>query len=278
MVGPTRGRLPSVPFGPASISRLVIGGNPFSGNSHASHAVDQAMVDYFTTERIVETLLRCQSLGMTAMQSRADRHIMRVLHEYRRAGGTMGWIAQTASELADLHKNVRDVAAQGALGAYHHGSRTDRLWLEGRVDEVQANLQTMRDAGLQVGLGTHFPEVIDYAEERAWDLDFYMASFYNLNRKPREGAIVGGRTDAEEDLFTDEDRERMAQRILATDKTVLAFKVLAAGRKSATPEGTRAAFAWAYAHIKPGDALVVGMFPKFRDQVAENVGYALDFA
>ncbi len=68
---------------------------------------------------------------MTAMQSRGDRHIMRALREYRAAGGTMQWIAQTASELADLAANVRAIAAAGAIGAYHHGSRTDRLWARG---------------------------------------------------------------------------------------------------------------------------------------------------
>lgn len=269
--------MPIVPFGPTTISRLIIGGNPFSGNSHYNHRLDQEMVDYFTAQRIVEILLQCQSLGMTAMQSRADRHILRVIHEYRRQGGTMQWIAQTASELADLYKNVRDIAAHGAIAAYHHGSRTDRLWVEGRIDEVLPLLRAMREAGLQVGLGTHFPEVIDYAEGKGWDLDFYMASFYNLNRKPRDGAIVGGRTAAEVDAFVEADREAMAQRILATDKTVLAFKILAAGRKCATPEDTREAFRWAYAHIKPTDALVVGMFPKYRDQVTENIAYTCEF-
>ena len=48
----------------------------------------------------------------------------------------------------------------------------------------------MRDSGVQVGLGTHIPEVIVYAEEKGWDVDFYMACMYNLSRKPRESALV----------------------------------------------------------------------------------------
>ncbi|NLD74577.1 MAG: hypothetical protein GX649_17900 [Chloroflexi bacterium] len=269
--------MPTVPFGPHRVSRLIIGGNPFSGNSHYSPALNEEMADYFTADRIVRTLLRCQSLGMRTVQTRADRHLMRVLREYRNAGGTMDWIAQTASELADLEGNVRQIAAQGAIGAYHHGSRTDRLWAEGRIDDVLPLLQCMRDEGLQVGVGTHIPEVIDYIEERGWDVDFYMACLYNLNRKPRDGAIVAGGMAGEQDLFHDEDREAMARRILATDKTVLAFKLLAANRKTATPADRREAFRWAFAHIKPGDAVVVGMFPKYGDQVRENVGYTLEF-
>jgi hypothetical protein len=52
---------------------------------------------------------------------------------------------------------------------------------EGRINEVQPLLTVMRDQGLQVGVGTHIPEVIDYIEERGWDVDFYMACLYNLN-------------------------------------------------------------------------------------------------
>jgi len=267
--------LPEVPFGPTRVSRLIIGGNPFSGNSHYSSALSEEMADYFTADRIVNTLLRCQSLGITAVQTRADRHLMRVFREYRNRGGTMAWIGQTASELTDLVGNVHQMARMGAIGAYHHGSRTDKLWAERRIDEVVPLLRAMRDVGLQVGLGTHIPEVIDYAEDKGWDIDFYMACLYNLNREPRDGAIVAGSTEREE--FRDEDREAMAQRIMATRKTVLAFKVLAANRKTASPADTREAFRWAYTHIKPTDAIVVGMFPKYRDQVRENVGYALEF-
>lgn len=269
--------MPSVPFGPIEVSRLIIGGNPFSGNSHFSQALSEEMADYFTADRIVQTLLRCQDLGVTAMQSRADRHITRVIREYRNRGGDMHWIAQTASELANLGRNVSKIAAAGGIGAYHHGSRTDSLWLEGRIDEVLPLLKQMRDAGLQVGLGTHIPEVIDYVEDQGWDIDFYMASLYNLNRAPREGAIVAGFSDGERGGFFDEDREEMARRVLATDKTVLAFKILAAGRNSGSPEATCDAFRWAFAHIKAKDAIVVGIFPKYRDQMKENVEYAIRF-
>jgi len=268
--------MPLVPFGPTSISRLIVGGNPFSGNSHYSKTLSEAMANYYTADKIVETLLQCQELGINTMQSRADRHITRVIREYRNRGGTMQWIAQTASELADLYGNVRQIAAAGAIGAYHHGSRTDSLWQQGRIDEVLPLLETMREKGLQVGLGTHIPEVIDYAEDRGWDIDFYMACLYNLSRKPRESAIVSGR-EQDAEVFLDADREAMAQRILATDKTGLAFKLLAARRNAATPDDTREAFRWAFDHIKEKDAVVVGVFPKHRNEVAENVDYTLRY-
>jgi hypothetical protein len=54
------------------------------------------------------------------------------------------------------------------------------------------------------------------------------------------------------------------------DKPCLGFKILAAGQNCATPEATRQAFQFAFDNIKPTDAVVVGMFQKHKNQVAQN--------
>ena len=87
--------LPTVRLGGVDLSRLIIGGNPFSGNSHLTADRDREMLDYFTTERIKATLFECERQGLTAMQSRGDRHILRMLREYRNEGG------QTTLDRAD---------------------------------------------------------------------------------------------------------------------------------------------------------------------------------
>ncbi|MHC4252676.1 MAG: hypothetical protein ACYS9X_26460, partial [Planctomycetota bacterium] len=122
-------RIPTVPFGPVEVTRLIVGGNPFCGNSHRGEAASREMREYFTTERVVRTLGECASAGINAFQGRADYH--RVLHWlelFRRKGGHLHWIAQTASEMHDFAQNVRIAAAAGAVGIYHHGARTDKLW------------------------------------------------------------------------------------------------------------------------------------------------------
>ena len=81
--------LPTVRFAGRDVTRLIIGGNPFSGNSHFSSEMDNEMLDYFTNERIKATLFECERQGLTAMQSRADRHIFRMLREYRNEGGRL---------------------------------------------------------------------------------------------------------------------------------------------------------------------------------------------
>ncbi|MDH7571549.1 MAG: hypothetical protein QHJ73_18385, partial [Armatimonadota bacterium] len=122
--------------------------------------------------------------------------------------------------------------------------------------------------------GSHIPEVFQYADEKGWDVDFYMTCFYNLSRGPRESALVGAAPGMVEERYLDEDRERMCALIQQTRKQCLAFKILAAGRKCATQEMVREAFRFAFAQIKPTDAVVVGMFPKYIDQIALNVEHA----
>lgn len=262
--------LPTVALGPHRVTRLIIGGNPFSGGSHTSPEMDNAFLDYYTTDNIKAALFEAERQGLNATQVRADRHIMRMLREYRNDGGTLQWIAQTASELRDLPGNIRGAAGAGAIAIYHHGTRTDGLWREGNIDEVRELLKVMRDSGVTVGVGTHLPEVIEHIEEQGWDLDFYMACFYSLGiARPKDGtmgAFLAG------EVYDDAARERMVQTIRATDKTCLAFKILAASRKCASPEDVREAFRYAFANIKPQDAVVVGMFQRDMNQVAMNAG------
>ena len=67
----------------------------------------------------------------------------------------------------------------------------------------------------------------------------------------------------------------MCDTIRNTPKTCLAFKIFAAGRTSATPEQVNDIFEYVFGPIKPTDAVVVGMYPRFADQmVKENADLA----
>lgn len=182
----------------------------------------------------------------------------------------MHWIAQIASELADLPGHVRHLASLGASAIFHHGSRTDNLWHADRLDEARDLLAVMRDTGLPTGLASHIPEVIEHIEERGWDLDFYVCSAYNLNRRVRESQLVAGVRDDNGEVYDPADRDRMLTTVRAVGKPCLIIKVLAAGRHGDAQEATRAAFAYVIERIKPHDGMVVGVFPRDRDHVAEN--------
>ena len=66
--------------------------------------------------------------------------------------------------------------------------------------------------------------------------------------------------------------------IRSTSKPCLAFKILGAGRQCATPDSVRAAFKRALDGIKPTDAVIVGMFPRDSDQIAQNAAIVRELA
>jgi hypothetical protein len=273
--GPLAAAMPRARIGRHSLSRLIVGGNPVSGNSHVSGALSREMADYFTAANAKKLLRDCERAGIDTWQSRGDRHILRLLNEYRLEGGRIQWIGQTASELADIPRNIRDIAAAGAIGIYHHGAMTDRLWAAGKIEEARERLKAMRDAGVLTGLGTHIPEVIDYAESKGWDLDFYMASVHNLSRTREEAARLAART-VDGELFWDPDRPEMLRRVRQTLKPCLVFKVYAASRKCASRPQMLGALRQVFQAAKPSDCVVIGMFPKYTEQVRENCALAVE--
>ena len=164
--------LPTIKLGDFNVSRLIIGGNPFSGNSHISSAMDAEMEDFFTTENIKRTLFRCQECGINTMQLRADKHIFRIIREFRLEAGNLHWIAQTAPEMASYEGNINQIIKYNPIAIYQHGTATDDLFKKGEIEELKARLQIIRKTCKLVGLGTHMPEVIEYAEENNWEIDF----------------------------------------------------------------------------------------------------------
>jgi len=262
--------MPTIQFGKYKISKIIVGGNPISGNSHFSNQMSQSMLDYFSEENVTDLLRICEENGINTWQSRGDRHIMRLLRVHRNKGGKLYWIAQTASEMANISGNIRTIAKNGAIGIYHHGSKTDALWKNGQIDKVNEMLKVMRDAGVMVGMGSHIPEALEYAEEKGWDIDFYMACFYHPLKKRGQIDEKTGKPFRGE-YYGDEDRDKMCKFIRQTDKICFGFKILAASRKCQTKESTRKAFEYALKNMKKNDTVVVGMFWPYHAK--ENTQY-----
>jgi hypothetical protein len=135
----------------------------------------------------------------------------------------------------------------------------------GKIDQALDTLKMLRDAGLMVGLCSHNHEVIDYAADKGWDVDFYQCCFYHstdaLGRKVRG------------EVFEESARRSMVKAIKQVSKPCIAFKILGANRHCQTPAGVERAIRFAVEKIKPTDLVVLGMWQKYKDQVAENVGY-----
>jgi len=259
--------LPKVPFGDVQITRLVMGSNQFYGYSHFNGLLDKLMVDWNTPDRICETLLKCQQNGINAYQYAHHDTTLPDLDRFRSRGGKMHLIS-TDPRMNPVDEVVR---RSGTMALYHHGEVTDRLFRAGQMDKVEEYTKKVRQAGVRVGIGTHKPEVVEYAEEREWDVDFYMLCAYNRTRTPEEiRKLLGVLPMPASELYLETDPPRAYQVARQTSKTCFLFKILAAGRVARSPQEVDKAFADALVNIKPQDCIVVGMFPRFQDEVKEN--------
>jgi hypothetical protein len=258
--------MPTVALGPHQISRLILGSNCINGGSHLSRFVNAQMKRYFTPERIVELLGHCRELGVNTWQSVPNN--LEYLQAFREAGGDIQFIS-LARENPDDPDVIQRLADAGAMGIVFHGEFTDRLFKEGRIEDARDFCRRIRDAGLQVGVSTHMPDVVDRIESADWDIDFYMCCAYERHRTKEElKALLGHVPLPIREVYLEEDPPRMFKAMRQTDKTCLAFKILAAGRLCDKPELVEGAFESTFRQIKPNDAVIVGIYPEYEDQTA----------
>jgi hypothetical protein len=235
-----------------SVSRMILGSNPFSGFSHQSPQVDWEMRHFFTTSRILETLFQAEEVGINTLIARTDYHVLRMLLEYRDQGGKLQWFAQTCPEVGSHEACILRAAAYGAKAVHLHGGVMDYAFAQGKMDEVPPALDLIREKGMLAGIAAHNPRVIEWAEEHL-DVDYYLACYYNPSKRDEHAAH---NPDAEE-RYLEEDRQEMTGLIQRLSRPVVHYKVLAAGRND-----SKAAFTFAASKMRENDAVCVGVYPK----------------
>jgi hypothetical protein len=276
-------KLPQIKIGKHSISRLICGCNPFGAMSHTSPLIDFEFREYYTLEQVGQTLRKCQEEGIdTAQGITAERY-----KALRKAGGNIQVLANGRGDPA----GIKTMMENGAIGIHHYGVTTDELYRHGRLSTAREYLKRVRDAGVLVGLTTHIPEVVDKVESEGWDIDYFMTCVYQWGRTTEDleklfgdkkdllpveaySMVVG---DGYAEVFLNGDPPKMYKRIRQSKRPCLAYKILAAGRKCLTPDSIETAFKTAFENIKPTDAIIVGMYDKYVDQIAENCGYVRRF-
>ena len=77
--------------------------------------------------------------------------------------------------------------------------------------------------------------------------------------------------------FFASDPATMTQVVRQVDQPCLGFKILAAGRKCHDRQSVKEAFKFAFEHLKPTDGVIVGMYPRFTDEIAHNVELTLKY-
>lgn len=263
--------LPTVMFGGKhEISRLVLGTNPLMGYSHFNGTLDQCQREFMTPERRVQTVLDAEAAGITTWQLHYHNDTIAILEAVRARGSKIKVFLLSDFELQKDFSMIPALAKLGFLGMAHHGNRTDDAFREGKMDRVLEFVQRVRDTGVMAGVSSHNPKVIEWIESKGWPTDYYMTCLYQVSRTADEArALLGGERPLGE-TFLEKDPIRMTDVVKRVPKPCLAFKLLGAGRAGGGRPQIEAAFRFAYHNIKPGDAAIVGMWPKFKDEIAEN--------
>ena len=265
-VGMLQVQIPKMKFGGAEISRLVLGVNPLYGFAHYNGNFSSAMREWYTQDRVCEVLHRASSFGINAFNYVNMGRAPQDWACFKAAGGQMHLIIQVTAK-DDEAALVRDLKP---LALQRRGEEVDVAFRNGTMAAEREWCKRARDLGVQVGVGTHKPEVIELVEEQGWDVDFYSGCVYNRTRTEDEWKKVlnGELLEMPREIYLQSDPARMYKVMRQTPKTCFAFKILAAGRIA---DGSVAqAFRTAYASIKPHDGVYIGVFPRDKDEIKEN--------
>jgi hypothetical protein len=277
VVAPAEIQIPKIKFGNVEISRMVLGHNQFCGFSHFSTNLSKDMTTWYTQDEVCAVMHRANSFGINAYNysqngsepdsaKRAAEDWARFIAE----GGKMHVIAGDSN--LDHAGTLSLVQTIKPLALQRHGMVVDKAFHEGTMDTVVREWgKRARDLGVMVGVGTHNPKVIEFVEEKGWDVDFYSGCVYQITRTEAEWRQVlnGELMEMSDETYVQSDPARMYKAIRQTAKPCFAFKILAAGRIA--DNAIEQAFRTAFSSIKPIDAIYVGMYPRHKDEMKENV-------
>ena len=267
--------MPTIQLGSRRISRIVAGWNPIGGGSHTTIDMRRAMREYFTVDRIVEFLQNCERNGISAWQFDHKEYSVEAIRRIRQQGSKLALICLHAERKTDvpIRKVVEDTAPMAMV---YHGCETDARFREGKQVQIRDFLKKVHDQGMLAGVSSHYPEYIRRIADEGWEADFFMCCFYCVFRTKEEQMKLMGRTLMHE-CYLENDPVEMTRVMRGVKQPCLGFKVLAAGRACWKKPILEEAFRFALANIKPNDGVIVGMFPRYSDEVTEDAGYVRKF-
>ncbi len=263
--------MPTGKIGNVTISRLVIGGNQFSGWSHSRDLkyLRDLFKAYATEENIMDTLQLAEECGVNAIITASSSYLSRY---WKERGGTIKWIAQVHPKTDDVTSDIQRAIDGGAVGAYVHGGAGDSFVKGGRVDLLGKAVEFIKGKGVLAGIGGHSLEVPKAVEKAGIQPDFYMKTLHHdryWSATPKEQRVeflVDSNGPQDHDNIWSINPEQTIEFMKGVPRAWIAFKVLAAGAIHPR-EGFK------YAFDNGADFICVGMFDF---QIRENVIIARD--
>jgi hypothetical protein len=234
------------------------------------------MQEYFTPELTCEFLRHCEKWGLnTWLTYWAEKPLGALRRRWEEGSKMRVYFLATLDEDGDISgaesKEVGSITEYKPLFVLHHGNVTDTLFRAGQQERVHDFLKKSHDMGIPAGVSAHNPEVFKYIEDRGWECDLYQCCLYYVTR-PKEEIRAKLGTAMLGEPFLEKDRDDMLDVIQQVSKPCITFKILGAGRHCDSSMAVAEAFQYAFSKIKKSDVVIVGMWPRFKDEVAENVG------
>jgi hypothetical protein len=255
--------LPTVEFCGLTVTRLILGANPFGGFSHQTEQRDKEMLKYYSKGRILETWERAETAGINIfITNNETQHVVQAVKEYLHTGGTLQWIAQIACRThSNMFEAIDEAVNIGCSALYFHGGYVDECYSNKDEKAIRTWCRHARSAGIPVGVAGHAPEAHLWVD--SLDItDFHAVCFFNC----------GSLHDGKGDKFKLGDIAPAIECIRRISKPCIAYKIMGAGRIN-----PRMAFEHAFAGIKPTDVVNVGMHRGDKDNmVEENAAIVLE--
>ena len=132
-----------------TISRLILGGNQFSGWSHSRDLkyLRDLFKAYATPENVMRTLELAEESGVNAILSGEADYLTRY---WKERGGKIQWIAQVHPNTKDVTSNAKRAIDLGAAAAYVQGGVGDSFVKGGRVDLLAQALDFIKSNGTDI--------------------------------------------------------------------------------------------------------------------------------
>jgi len=254
--------MPRGKLGGLEVSRLICGGNLISGFAHSRDLiyVSELLRQYFTDEKVLETLQRCEENGINTALLRFDDNTLRILDKHwGERGGHLQWIAQVKPRERDLFADIDRAVDRGAAAVYIQGETGDRFVEMGWVDELGQTVERIKSHGVPAGVGAHAIDVLHACVKAHITPDFYMKTFnaknyWSAGPMPRKDSVWEETPEETEAFFR------------TSAVPWIAFKVLGAGAIH-----PREGFQYAFEH--GADFICAGMFDF---QVHEDAAIAVE--
>ncbi len=263
--------MPTGKIGNVTISRLIIGGNQFSGWSHSRDLkyLRELFKAYATDAKIMDTLQLAEENGVNTIITSSSAYLSKY---WKERGGQIQWIAQVHPKTDDLTSDIKRAIDGGAIGAYVQGGVGDSFAKGGRVDLLGKAVEFIKSNHVLAGIGGHSLQVPMAVEKAGSQPDFYMKTLHHdkyWSATPKEERVefnVDSNGPSDHDNIWSITPEKDIEFMRAVAPAWIAFKVLAAG--AIHPRD-----GFKYAFDNGADFVCVGMFDF---QVRENTIIARD--